>query len=415
MSTYSLAKWHGIRLLGSVVLSVLVSTGGCTRAKALAGLWDATVAVNGVTIPFRFELTGAGSKIAGSFFNGDERITSSSGNIRGGVLTLRFDDYGSILQATLTDGELDGHYDRGVRGVYPFHAKRFSPPQDADGEVPSIAGLWTILTKPSPGGEAAWRMIVRQSGPEISAAILRVDGDTGALTGRYVNGVFTLSHFSGARPLLVELSLEKDGTLQVVENRGDRLTAVRTDEAKARGLPEPADPSRFTSIKDPSEPFRFSFPGLDGSTVSSTDPRFRGKVLLVSITGSWCPNCHDEAPFLTELYRTYHERGLEIVALAFEEADQLKNPTRLRAFIDHFHLEYPVLLAGEPRQLSEKVPQAVNLSSFPTSIFVGRDGLVRGVHSGFAGRVTGPFYAETREEIIREIERLLAEPVRPAA
>jgi thiol-disulfide isomerase/thioredoxin len=414
MSTSSIAKRPGL-LLEALVLSVLVSTGGCTRDPAVTGLWDASVVVNGVTIPFRFELTDAGSKVAGSFFNGDERITSSSGNISGGVLTLRFDDYGSSLQATVTEGQLDGKYDRGVRGVYPFHAKRFSPPGDASGDAPSIAGLWTILTEPSPGGESAWRMIVRQSGPEISAAILRVDGDTGALTGRFENGTFTLSHFSGARPLLIELTPEKDGTLQVVENRSTRLTAVRADEAKAKGLPEPADPSRYTSIKDPTEPFRFSFPGLDGSIVSSTDPRFRGKVLLVSITGSWCPNCHDEAPFLMELYRSYHEQGLEIVALAFEEFDQLKNPTRLRAFIDHYHLEYPVLLAGEPRQLSEKVPQAVNLSSFPTSIFVGRDGLVRGVHSGFAGRVTGPFYTETREEIIREIERLLAEPARPAA
>jgi thiol-disulfide isomerase/thioredoxin len=40
---------------------------------------------------------------------------------------------------------------------------------------------------------------------------------------------------------------------------------------------------------------------------------------LVNITGSWCPNCHDEAPFLAEVYNKYHDRGLEIVALSFEE------------------------------------------------------------------------------------------------
>ena len=32
------------------------------------------------------------------------------------------------------------------------------------------------------------------------AAILRVDGDTGALTGSYKDGKFLLGHFSGARP-----------------------------------------------------------------------------------------------------------------------------------------------------------------------------------------------------------------------
>ena len=73
-------------------------------------------------------------------------------------------------------------------------------------------------------------------------------------------------------------------------------------------------------MKDPTEPFRFSFPDLSGKIVSNTDDRFRGKVVIVSISGSWCPNCHDEAPFLVELYRKYHGQGLEVVSLSFEEA-----------------------------------------------------------------------------------------------
>ena len=53
---------------------------------------------------------------------------------------------------------------------------------------------------------------------------------------------------------------------------------------------------------------------------------FRGKVTIVAIGGSWCPNCHDETPFLVSLYKKYHEQGLEIVVLSFEEADQLSDP-----------------------------------------------------------------------------------------
>ena len=92
------------------------------------------------------------------------------------------------------------------------------------------------------------------------------------------------------------------------------------------------------------------------------------------MTGSWCPNCHDEAPFLASLYRSHRGRGLEIVALAFEEADQLKNPTRVRGFIKQFGLEYPFLLAGTPEQAAEKIPQAVNLTTFPATFVLGRDG-----------------------------------------
>ena len=76
-----------------------------------------------------------------------------------------------------------------------------------------------------------------------------------------------------------------------------------------------------------------AFPISNGRVVSNTDARFQGKVVLVAIGGSWCPNCHDEAPYLEELYRKYHAAGLEVVGLSFEEGDQLKDPARLRAFI----------------------------------------------------------------------------------
>ena len=83
----------------------------------------------------------------------------------------------------------------------------------------------------------------------------------------------------------------------------EHWTAVRQAQARAQGLPEPTDPSRHTSVKDPTEPFRFEFADVNGKVVSNTDPRFQDKVVIVAISGSWCPNCHDEAPFLEALYR----------------------------------------------------------------------------------------------------------------
>jgi thiol-disulfide isomerase/thioredoxin len=379
------------------------------QSTSLAGLWDATVVVGDVTVPFRMEIAGAGSSVKGSFFNGDQKLTSTTGSFENGSLVLSFDEYETKLEATLKDGRLEGQYTRGTRGApYPFQAQRFTPSKIEASDVPSIAGLWNVQVKSSKG-EDAWQLIVRQSGAEASAAILRVDGDTGVLTGTYSNGKFVLSHFSGARPLRVELTPQRDGTLTVVQNKDNPLTAVRSDIARAKGLPEPSDPSRFTTMKDPTEPLRFSFPDLNGRIVSNTDDRFRGKVVIVNISGSWCPNCHDEVPFLVELYRKYHAQGLEIVGLSFEEAAQLKNPTRLRAFMKRYGIDYTMLLVGEPKELAEKVPQAVNLNSFPTSFFLGRDGRVRSVHAGFPGAASGKFHDEAKKEISTLVERLLAE------
>ena len=398
-------------LLLAAALLALAALPARVEAQSISGLWDASVVVNGgIEVPFRFEIAGSGTAIKGSFFNGDEKVTSTTGSFENGALTLSFDEYGTKVEATLKDGRLEGQYSRGTRGApYPFQAKRFAPAPVGDAPIPPIAGLWNIQVGKSSKGEAAWQLIVRQSGAEASAAILRVDGDTGTLTGTYRDGKFVLSHFSGARPLRLELTPASDGTLSVVQNKDNPFTAVRADQARAKGLPQPSDPSRFTSVKDPTEPFRFSFPDLNGRVVSNTDDKFRGKVVIVSISGSWCPNCHDEAPFLGELYKKYRSRGLEIVSLSFEEEAQLKNPVRLRAFMKRYGIEYTVLIPGEPKELAERVPQGVNLSSFPTTFFIGRDGRVRAVHAGFPGKASGEFHTQAKEESTATVERLLAE------
>jgi thiol-disulfide isomerase/thioredoxin len=377
-------------------------------AQSLSGIWDATVEVEGQSIPFRMELSQAGSVAQGSFFNGDGKNTSTSGQFDHGSLTLLFDYYGSKLKASFKDGTLTGTYFR--NGVYlPFQARRFTPSPLTPNEVPSIAGMWEIEAQTSKGDPVVWPFVVRQSGPEVTGAILRVDGDTGALSGTWRDGKFLMSHFSGARPSMFEITPLKDGTLEVVQNGTKHFIAVRPAVARSHGLPEPADPSRYTSVKDPSEPFHFKFPDLDGHIISDTDPRFRGKVVIVSVGGSWCPNCHDEAPFLNELYRKYRGQGLEIVSLSFEDADELKNPARVRAFIKRYSIGYPVLLAGDTSELSAKIPQAVNLNTFPATFFLGRDGRVRSVHAGFASEAMGDYHPRLKEEVTTLVEHLLGD------
>jgi len=404
---------HGVG--GASVLLLVFGFAAPLPSQTVSRLWQGTVDVDGLTIPFRIEISGISSDVKGEFLNGDERVTSTSGHLDGDSLVLNFDEYAETLRATLKNDELkgtiEGKFGPAPRSTLPFDAKPFVAEKSTGAAgVPSIGGLWEIEVK-SPKGESAWRFIVKQSGADVSAAILRVDGDTGALTGSYEQGKFVLSHFSGERPYLLDISPRTDGGLDIALNdySGKReLVAYRPADARAKGLPEPTDPSRHTRVADPSQPLVYSFPDVDGHIVSSSDARFHGKVVLVNITGSWCPNCHDEAPFLAALYRKYHSRGLEILALDFEEREQLQGLTRLRAFIKHYGIEYTVLVGGEPGEVNQKLPQLVNLNAWPTTVVVGRDGLVKAIHVGFASAASGEFNPELKEEVTAQIESLLA-------
>jgi thiol-disulfide isomerase/thioredoxin len=415
-----------------VIISALsvISPAPVTAAapSPVTGLWDAIVVSNGIEIPFRFEIARDGADVQGFFFEGDRKVGSTSGSFADGMLKLEYDHLNTTLEATLTDGQLVGSYKNKRPNSRPqdIRMRRFTPVSLEGEEAPPLAGTWEMRRNAdeisAPRDTRTWHVFLRQSGAEVSGSILRVDGDTGTLVGHWSKGKLVLSHFAGERPNLFEATLNPDGTLAVTLNGNAHYLVVRQSEARAKGIPEPPDPSRYTSVTDPTTPFQFSFPDLTGKIVSNTDPQFRGKVVIVSIGGSWCPNCHDEAPFLTEVYKDYHARGLEIVGLMFEnDPDPKVSGPRVQAFMKRYGTPYPMLLAGTmtasptTKTINEALPQVVNFGAYPTSIFLGRDGRVRSVHAGFASPATGAEHVRLKQELREIIERLLAEPSQSSA
>jgi thiol-disulfide isomerase/thioredoxin len=381
-------------------------------AQSITGMWDATVQSGGVTVPFRMEFKSDGAQVQAWFFNGEDRTPSTSGTLANGKLTVHFDQLAAVLDATYKDGRIDGMFNgRGKTGKLPMHAEPAKPKAASAANAPAIDGEWEIQVK-SGKGEAAWRFLVQQGkaqkdGSDVGATILRVDGDTGLLTGSYRDGKFVLSHFSGARASLLTIEPASDGSLALTMNSNTHYTALRPAEARARGLTGPTNPDEHTGVQDPSEPFHFAFHDLNGKLVSEED--FRGKVVIVSILGSWCPNCHDEAPFLVEMYKKYHSKGLEIVGLSFEEEDQLKDPERLRAFAKSYGIPYPMLVCGEPGEIQQKLPQLKGFDAWPTVLFLGKDGRVRMAHAGFPSIGSGAEFTRAKQVFAARVEGLLAE------
>src|SRR5947209_19232311 len=111
-----------MKTLIAIFSAALLMPSTSAQRRPVTGLWDATVTVNGVDIPFRMEIAGEGPTLKGSFFNGDEKVTSTRGRLDGEDVKLDFDDYATKLEATLKDDRLEGRYDRGPRGFYPFQA-----------------------------------------------------------------------------------------------------------------------------------------------------------------------------------------------------------------------------------------------------------------------------------------------------
>jgi thiol-disulfide isomerase/thioredoxin len=417
-------------LKAASLVALLAASGGAAVAQsgpaAIDGRWDAVISHNGIDVPFRLDISGEGQSLKGTFYDGFAPYDgTSSASFQDGKLTLNIEHYLTTIDASLNDGKLNGTAataGRGPAGEYVFQATRHVD-QAAAASGPSIAGDWIIpLEAPSSKGEKAFRFVVQQKGAEVAAAILRIDGDTGSYSGSFQDGKWVLSHFDGGRPGVIIVTPKPDGTLEIAQHvdhpgaanavdggRAPILVAYRSDAAAASILPKPDDFLTHTSVRDPDATFKFAFPDIDGGVVTNEDPRFKGKVVLAVVSGTWCPNCHDEAQYLVELDKKYRSKGLAIIDLDFEEPDQQGTLERARAFNKQYGVKYTTLLAGQPSEMHEKVPQLNNLDTWPATVFIGRDGKVKAVHAGFASPATGAFNTQLKQEFTARIEQLLAE------
>ncbi|MCU1320566.1 MAG: Glutathione peroxidase [Acidobacteriaceae bacterium] len=434
------------KLSGMIALSayaLLASSGThslfaeAKSAGAIQGVWQGFATVRGTQqVPVTIRISGTGANLKAVFLNGpaaDPVVTpASSVTFDGTHLVAQFDYFARKFDAVLADGTLTGTYgaaavSTSLRSNTPTPITLTSVGKATDPvssqNAPDIHGSWEIATK-SNKGESAWEFRVdppTRRSAVIKTVIQRIDGDTGGLWGTWNGSAYTVGHFNAAGPALYSVAPQPDGTLLIksllggVHGSATDLIAQRSAEARKQNLPTPTDSTQQTTVKDPSVPFTFSFPDLKGKVVSNTDPEFRGKVVIVAIGGSWCPNCHDEAPFLVSLYKKYHSRGLEIVNLDFEQGDPETDTKRLNAFIAHYGITYPVLVGGTTDQLAEKIPQGVNLNCWPTSFFLGRDGRVKQTHAGFAGPGNTAGHEALEHEVTALVEKLLAEPASPQA
>jgi peroxiredoxin len=146
--------------------------------------------------------------------------------------------------------------------------------------------------------------------------------------------------------------------------------------------------------------------------VSLGDPAYRGKVVVVTLGGAWCPNCHDEATFMGPYAARRRTEGLEVIALQFEYGtDTARNNRLMDSFASRYKLPYPLLLAGEPTPESSEaaLPDVGPIKVYPTTLFIGRDGALREVHVGWAGPATGALNVKAKRDFDETVTKLLKE------
>ena len=410
------------RMIAPLLLFTAVSAcgGGATIEP---GSYRAVLALPGGELPFTLELAQEDGAWVAYLVNGADRVRITDVKVDGRTLEMTMPGYINRLEARMRGDELTGQVVIVQRGgqeqEIPLVATRAASHRffkEALTDNADVSGPWAVTFTDEAGRQTPAVGEFQQKFHEVTGTFLTPTGDYGHLAGEVRDDELYLSTFDGGRAYLFRGKLTPQGEL-----RGTWWSGLASrQEFVARRDPGAAlqDPDSITRIRDDTWALGFTFPDENGRPVSMADARFRGKVVILSLLGSWCPNSHDATAFLAPFYRGQRERGVEVVALMFEHFDDFAPAAAaVKALRGEYAVEYPTLIAGvsDKAAAATRLPQLDQVHAFPTTLFIDRTGRVRRIHTGFTGPATGEHYDKMIAGFAATVDQLLAEPARSAA
>ncbi len=396
---------------------LLISTFGLAQPLS-TGIWRGVLKTEaGREIPFNFAIKTVAGKTHLTIINGDERFKVDAISYQKDSVFIRMPLFDSEFRLRQTNGSLQGKWIRhlGDHDVamnfsaipnYPWRFfKKVATPKA------NISGRWSAVFVNKEGKKTNTVGEFKQTGVKLTGTFLTTTGDY-----RYLEGVVNgdrlyLSAFDGNHNYLFTANITDNkitnGKIYAGLTSVTNWTATRNANAK---LP---DAYSLTALKPGYKKIAFSFKDLNGRKVSLSDSRFKNKVVIVQILGSWCPNCMDETAYMINYYKKYHAKGVEVVGLAYERTKDFdKSKQSLLQLKNRFNIPYPLLITGYTPSNGDpekSLPMLKDVLGFPTTIIIDKKGNVRKIHTGFNGPGTGKYYTEFIEEFENLTDHLLAE------
>jgi thiol-disulfide isomerase/thioredoxin len=405
-------KKIGVLLLLSLMV---VSCQENNEPRLKVGEWWAKMEVaENKELPFNFSLSQKGENYIMEIRNADEIILVDEFEFYKDSIKIQMPIFEGYIAGKFSKGEINGSFIKeSLDRIVPFFAKFGEMPRFKISEesLVNISGIWEVEFDYDNEGAYPAKGIFTQEGDKVTGTFRTNTGDYRYLEGVVDGSNLKLSTFDGAHVFLFTATAT-DSTLNGVFYSGNH--SVENFKAKRNDAFELADASELTYLKEGYDKLEFSFPNENGKLVSLSDEIFQGKVVLVQIMGTWCPNCLDETKFYKEYLTNNPNPNLEVIALAFEYAKTKEKAFRgIERLKKRLGVEYPILLAqfgsSDKVLANQKLPMLNHVLSYPTTIYIDKKGSIHKIHTGFNGPATGEKHEEFKREFNETLEQLLAE------
>ncbi len=405
-----------------LIVSLLFFNYSIAQNKLRIGTWRGVLTLNDSTeLPFNFEVKYDLDIYSVVFSNAEEKITANEIAIQGDSVFIRMPVFDSEFKLKSYGDSLKGvwiNHNRKDKNILAFNAyygklNRFEIKTWTNYE-PVVTGNWEVEfeagTKDSYKSIGEFKQLNVTKGSKLMGTFLTETGDYRYLEGVMANYDFYLSCFDGAHAFLFTGKVKDDSIIN-----GHFYSGAHSHEtwiAKRNEKFQLRNPDSLTYLKPGYTKVDFSFKNLEGKQISLSDEKYKNKVVIIQLMGTWCPNCMDETKSLAPFYDKYKSKGLEIIGLAFERTDDFsKAVLRVSRVKAKFNAKYDFLITMKTgaQQASEALPMLNKVMAFPTTIYIDKKGNVRKIYTGYYGPATRQSYIKQEEETARFVEKLLTE------
>jgi thiol-disulfide isomerase/thioredoxin len=387
--------------------------------KAQTSRYRASIKIEGGILPFGLELKKKADNTYQTYIlNASEKFQTDDASISGDSLRIPISLFDAEIVAKMNDKGLIGIFrkNKGRKSFVqvPFNATlgytyRFVPTQKMLNKM-DLQGKWATNFVNSTTQKKSFAVgIFEQKGNIVTGTFLTTTGDYRYMDGNRVGDSLFLSTFDGSHTFLLKAKIKGK---KITGKFSDSVLGFKEIDATKDDKAELPDVKKITYLKEGYDKLNFSFPNEKGEKISLSDDDFKGKVTVVQILGSWCPNCMDESKYLASFYKKNKSKSLEIIGLAYEKSlDPDFFKTKMALIRKRFGIEYPLLQAGinNSESATESLPMLNKVIGFPTMLIIDKKGKIRETHAGFSGPGTGKYYTEWVNDFERLIDKLLKE------
>lgn len=400
-----------LKIIGAFIGLISISALYAQQLPLKPGNYVAALQLNQTTqLPVHMRVEKAGKTCTLVITNADERIELKVQKKVGDTLVLPFPNFDSELRVVVSHKKYANgfwiNYNKSGNYRIPFKAKLGEYIAEEKANI-QIDGRWEMYFSPLTNDQESAVGIFEQKDNKVIGTVLTETGDYRFLEGTVEGSHFYLSAFDGTHAFLLTGSY--DGT-----NMMGTFFSGKHYQTPFTGKLNPSFELRnadsLTYLKDQHSRVSFTLQDIQGNNYSFPNKETEGKVVIIQIMGTWCPNCMDETKYYKELYEKYHDQGLEIISIGYEAAPTFETQAeKIKRLKERHNLAFTFLVGGKANKslASEHFKMLNEVISFPTSIYIGRDGLVKRIHTGFNGPGTGQYYIEYVEKTNALIEALL--------